>query len=337
MRFDLEVVVQRGSVAESRHRLQCAVVDRDGELVAGTTRADLVTMFRSSAKPFQLLPLVERGHAERLGFTDEQLAVMVSSHIGSRYHVELVTAILARLGLGPDDLACGYHEPDDAASREDVTRAGLPRTALYNNCSGKHAGLLALATAEGWPLAGYHRPEHPAQQLVQQTLADVCGVPAAGMVAGIDGCSLPVWAMPLTAMARAYARLAAARPGGDARTHALAHLAVAMTAFPAAVEGSGRPCTTIMEATHGRLVAKHGAEGLMLVAAREAGLGIAIKCEDGTSRAVAPATVAVLDHLGLLDDGERRSLAPLRRPVVVNVVGTEVGSIEAGLREVALA
>ena len=116
MRFDLEVVVQRGSVAESRHRLQCAVVDRDGGLVAGTTRADLVTMFRSSAKPFQLLPLVERGHAERLGFTDEQLAVMVSSHVGSRYHVELVTAILARLGLGPDDLACEVRKADMATA-----------------------------------------------------------------------------------------------------------------------------------------------------------------------------------------------------------------------------
>lgn len=337
MRFDLEVVVQRGSVVESRHRLQCAVVDRDGRLVAGTPQADLVTMFRSSAKPFQLLPLVERGHAERLGLTDEHLAVMASSHTGSRYHVELVTAILARLGLGPDDLACGFHEPDDAASREDLTRAGLPRTALYNNCSGKHAGLLALATAEGWPRAGYHLPEHPAQQLLQRTLAEVCDLPVARLVAGVDGCSLPVYAMPLTAMARAYARLAVGRPDGEPRARALAHIAVAMTAFPVAVEGSGRPCTTIMEATHGRLVAKHGAEGLMLVAAREAGLGIALKCEDGTTRAVAPATVAVLDHLGLLDDGERRSLAPLRRPVVANVVGTEVGFLEAGLREVALA
>jgi L-asparaginase II len=337
MRFDLEVVVRRGSVVESRHRLQCAAVDAQGTLVAGTSHAGLVTMFRSSAKPFQLLPLVERGHADRYGFTDEQLAIMASSHTGSRYHLELVTGLLARIGLGPEALACGYHDPEDAASRDDVLRAGLPRTALYNNCSGKHAGLLALTLAEGWPIEGYHEPGHPLQQLLQKTLAEVCGVASSSLAEGVDGCSLPVFALPLTAMARGYAELAAARPEGDARTKALARIAHAMGTHPVAVEGNGRTSTLLMEATGGRLVAKGGAEGLLLVAALDRALGIAIKCEDGTGRAIAPAAVAVLERLGVLSASEVAGLETLRRPMVTNVVGLEVGFIEAALREVALA
>ena len=337
MRFDLEVVVRRGSVAESRHRLQCAVVDALGTAVAGTSHADLVTMIRSAAKPFQLLALVERGHAGRFGFSDEQLAVMASSHAGQRYHVELVTGILARLGLGPESLACGFHEPDDPVSRADLARAGLPRTALYNNCSGKHAGQLALAIAEGWPVEGYHLPAHPAQQLVRRTIAEVCGVAPAAMPAGVDGCSLPVFAMPLSAMARGYAALGAARPDGDARAQALARIAHAMASFPVAVEGTGRPCTRLMQATRGRLVAKHGAEGLMMLAARERGHGIAIKCEDGGMRAIAPAAIAVLERLGLLAESEIAELDTLRRPPLTNVSGLEVGALEATLKEVALA
>jgi L-asparaginase II len=337
MRFDLDVVVRRGSIVESRHRLQCAAVDAQGSLLAGTAHADLVTMFRSSAKPFQLLPLVERGHADRFGFGPEQLAIMAGSHTGSRHHVELVTGILARLGLGPEALACGYHDPEDADSRDDVLRAGLPRTALYNNCSGKHAGLLALAIAEGWPTEGYHEPGHPLQQLLQRTIAEVCGVATGSLEAGVDGCSLPVFALPLTAMARGYAVMAAARPTGDSRTRALARIAQAMGEFPVAVEGTGRTSTRLMEATNGRLVAKGGAEGLLLAAARDRGLGIAIKCEDGTSRAIAPAAVAVLERLGLLAPAELAALETLRRPRVTNVVGLDVGWIEAGLREAALA
>lgn len=334
MRFDLEVVVRRGAVVECRHRLQCAVVDGQGTLVAGTAHPDLVTTFRSAAKPFQLLPFVERGHAERFGFGDEQLAIMAGSHTGSRYHVELVTGILARIGLGPEHLACGFHEPEDAASREDLVRAGLPRTALYNNCSGKHAGLLALAVAEGWPVEGYHLPGHPLQKLLHATIADACALPGASLETGVDGCSLPVYALPLASMARGYAAIAAARPDApDARTRALARIARAMTSFPRAVEGAGRTSTVIMEATSGRLVAKGGAEGLLLVALTDRGHGVAIKCEDGATRAIAPAALAVLERLGALPPAEDAALAVLGRPRVTNVVGLDVGSIEAELRE----
>jgi L-asparaginase II len=339
MRIHLEVLVRRGAVVESRHELQLALVDDAGRLVASTESPGLVTMFRSSAKPFQLLPLVERGHADRFGFRDEELAVMASSHTGSAYHLELVRGILQRIGLGPDQLACGFHDPDDPASLASLRKGLSEPTPLYNNCSGKHAGLLALVRAEGWPVEGYHHPDHPLQQLLQRTVAEVCGVAPETMASGVDGCSLVVFALPLSAMARGYATLAAAgrRPAQDDRTRALARIAGAMAAWPRAVEGDGRVSTALMQATGGRVLAKGGAEALLLVGLTERGHGMAIKCVDGAQRAIGPAVVAALEQFGALDGEELKRLDALRRTVTTNAAGLEVGSISADLRVVALA
>src|SRR5437867_2158226 len=176
MRLHIETRLWRGSILESRHHLQAAVVGLDGRIEAGTEQASLVTTFRSSAKPFQLLPLVERGHAERWGWTDEQLAVMAASHTGSAYHVNLVRGILERIGCTDADLVCGYHEPVDPLSREYVALHPEARTPIWNNCSGKHAGMLCLAKSESWPTAGYEKLEHPVQQLMLRTVAEVCGM-----------------------------------------------------------------------------------------------------------------------------------------------------------------
>ena len=334
MRFQLEVIVWRGTIAESRHHLEAALCDRDGRLQAETADPEAVTTFRSSAKPFQLLPLVERGHADRLGLTDEQLAVMAASHTGSPYHVALVQGLLTQLGLSVDQLVCGYHDPEDPESLA-ALRAGTEHpSALYNNCSGKHTGLLALCLAEGWPLAGYQLPEHPLQQLLRRTVAECCGLAPEALGTAVDGCSLVVFALPLSAMARGYARLVAAttRNDGDVRTRALARIARAMTSHPLAVEGKGRLSTTLMQVTNGRLLAKGGAEGLQLIGLVDRGLGLAIKCDDGAMRATAPAAIAVLEHLGALSGAELAALAEKRRPKVTNVVGLEVGHLEAVLK-----
>src|SRR5262245_27967487 len=247
MRLQAEVLVLRGAIAAPRHRVQCAVVDAAGSLLAasGESGADAagVTSFRSAAKPFQLLPLVERGHAERLGCGDAELAIMAASHSGSRAHLALVRGLLERIGRTSGDLACGYHEPLDAESLEDVRRDPSLRSALYNNCSGKHAGMLAMAKAEGWPAAGYERLDHPLQQLVLRTVAECCGVPAESILLGVDGCSVPVFGLPLAAMALGYARLSAAMAGGPvaelnpARARALQRIGRAMAAQPVVVEG----------------------------------------------------------------------------------------------------
>jgi L-asparaginase II len=328
MRFRLEVLVRRGSITEARHRVEAAVCDARGGLRAGTEHPDGVTAFRSAAKPFQLLPLVERGHADRWGFGDEQLAVMAASHTGSVHHLELVRGILARIGLSERELRCGFHEPLDAASQAHLKAHPEARSPVYNNCSGKHAGMLALALAEGWPPADYQRGDHPVQRLMRVTVAELCGRAADELEVAVDGCSVSVFGLPLSGMARAYAALAAARPGSGAREDALARIRDAMRAFPAAVGGAGRFSTVLMERAGRALVAKGGAEGLECVGWLGADLGLALKVQDGNARAAGPATVAALEARGALDDTERTALADQRAPVIVNHAGMDVGRIE---------
>ena len=332
MRLRIDAIVWRGPIAESRHRFQAAVSTVDGSLAAETEDARAVTTFRSAAKPFQLLPLVERGHAARWGFDDETLAVMTGSHTGSRYHVGLVAGILARLGLSDRDLACGFHEPPDPEAMARIRGHTEERSSLYNNCSGKHAGMLALALAEGWPTRGYEQAGHPVQQLMRKTVAEACGVAPESLAVGVDGCSVSVFGLPLSGMARSYARLAVARGDGDARERALARIRDAMRAWPRATGGAGRLSSELMERTAGRLVAKGGAEGLECVGMPGAGLGLALKCEDGHSRAIGPALMGLLDQLGALDAGEIARLTELRRPVLRNHAGLEVGSLTAEVR-----
>ncbi len=332
MRLELEVILWRGRIAESRHRMQAAVCDPAGRLEAATEGVAAVTTFRSAAKPFQLLPLVERGHADRWGWTEPDLAVMAASHTGSPEHVARVEAILARLGLEARHLACGYHEPLDPVSLEHVRARPDARTSVYNNCSGKHAGMLCLAISEGWPVEGYHRPDHPVQRLARQTVAEVCGLAPEALTLAVDGCSVPVFGLPLAAMARGYARLAGAAADGDPRSAALDRIRRAMCGHPRMVGGEGRFSSVLMERTGGRLLAKGGAEGLECVGLPGRRLGLAVKCEDGQGRGLAPATLALLEHLGELSDGEREALRASRRPVVTNHAGLEVGELEAVLR-----
>ncbi len=328
MRLQVQVLVQRGDIVESRHRVQCAVADAAGVVSAATENVDRVTSFRSAAKPFQLSPFVERGHADALSCTEPELAIMAASHSGSREHLALVRGLLARIGLDARALACGYHDPQDADSLEDVRRDPRLKSPLYNNCSGKHAGMLAFAVAEGWPVAGYERLDHPLQQLMLRTVAECCGVRPDTVRLGVDGCGVPVFGMPLTRMAQGYARIAeASRHGGEAR--ALQRIARAMTAHPVLVEGHGRLATDLMLATTGRLLAKSGAEGLLLVADPTRGTGLAIKCEDGAMRAMGPAAVECCLAVGALEPGEAAALAVHRQPPIHNAAGLVVGRLEA--------
>ncbi len=334
MRFQLEVLVRRGELVESRHRVHCAVCDAEGRLESASETPEILTTFRSAAKPFQLLPLVEAGFADARGYGDEQLAVMAASHSGSRYHLGLVQGILSGLGMSPGDLACGYHDPADEQSLQDVRSNPEIRSGIYNNCSGKHAGMLALALSQRWPTAGYEKLEHPLQQLMRATVAECCGVTPESMAVGVDGCSVCVFGLPLAAMAKGYARLAqaTARGGQDTRDAAMQRIGRAMVKYPIAVESRQSFSTALMTQTQGRLIAKGGAEGLQLVGITDRGWGLALKCEDGASRAVAPAAMAVLEMLGVLRDDEKAGLAGHRRPVVTNAAGLDVGQLEAELR-----
>jgi len=329
MRVRLEIEVRRGDLVESRHHAQAIVCGPQGETFAASGEPGLVTTFRSAAKPFQLLPLVERGHADRWELTDEHLAVMTGSHTGSAAHRVLVAEILERIGRSDRDLACGYHDPIDPESLAHVRTHPEDRSTLYNNCSGKHAGMLCLAISEGWPTEGYQHRDHPVQQLMRSTVAEMCSMAVQEVHVGIDGCSVPVFGVPLVRMARAYARLAMATDVGDTRERALHRIVVAMTRYPRLTAGAGRFSAVLMESLNGRIVAKGGAEGLECAGIGSRGLGLAVKCEDGHGRAVGPAVVELLDACGLLEPSETARLAEMRRPAMTNYAGLVVGEITA--------
>jgi L-asparaginase II len=322
------VTVLRGGVPESEHRVEAAVVDARGAVYAATERADRVTFFRSSAKPFQALELVERGHADALGLSDRQLALTCASHNGEPMHVEGARAILAAAGRNEQDLECGYHEPRHEPTSEWLrTQPASARTGIYNNCSGKHAGMIALAAREGWPVAGYTSVDHPVQRAAIANSADVCGLDPARLPIAIDGCSAANPALPLLSMARGFARLATARADAtNPRDRALARLRQAMVTHPDMVAGAKRLDTALMQVTNGRLVAKAGAEALQCVGVPALGLGLAIKAIDGTRRAVAPAVVAFLHELGLLSDAEALALDEYANEPITNYRQTVVGS-----------
>ncbi len=328
-RLRIDVEVWRGSIAESRHRIQAVVADAAGTVLESTEQPELVTSFRSAAKPFQLLPLIERGADQRLGLTEQHLAIMAASHTGAPQHLALVRDLLGRLKLGVNALACGSHDPLDSGSLKYVQDHPEERTALYNNCSGKHAGMLAQCLAEGWPVEGYEKLDHPLQKRVRETVAAMCGVAAETLLVGIDGCNVPVFGAPLHVMARSYARFAAASATGDAREAALERIRRAMMRYPVITGGAERFSTQLMEASGGTLVSKGGAEGLECIGVPSRGLGIVVKCEDGRTRGVAPAVVALLQHLGALTSEQAEVLEPWARPAVRNAVGKVVGEVRA--------
>jgi L-asparaginase II len=315
--MDAEVLVEftRGPLVEAVHRGHAAVVDSSGRLLAWLGNPDHLCYMRSSAKPLQALPLLEDRLDERFGFTPEELAVMAASHEGEERHVQAVARILARLGLDAQALRCGVHPPESEAARRNLLLLGGEPGPLHNNCSGKHAAMLAMARAGGHPLDSYPHAEHPVQQRIRQVIREMTDVP--DPILGIDGCGVPVFGVPLRAIALAYARLIDPRGLPAERARACRRITAAMQEHPGMVSGEGRLEEALMPAARGKLVAKGGAEGLMAVGVKaEAvphgrGVGVVLKMEDGTGgeRALSPALLELLSQLGFLQPEERAALA----------------------------
>lgn len=314
----------RGSVVESRHRVHVAVVDAGGRLRATAGDPDLVTFLRSAAKPLQALPLVEDGVAVRFGLTDAELALCCGSHSGTPLHVYTAEQILQKAGVSSDALVCGPHLPFDQPTQQSLAEEGLEPGRLHNNCSGKHAGMLALARAHGWSEADYQQAWHPVQG---RTLAEVvrwADILDEAVALGVDGCGVACFGMPLRNMALAYARFASAARHEDPGP---ARIVSAMTTYPELVAGEGRICTELMRCTEGRVFAKAGAEGVYCVGVPGAELGIALKVEDGSVRAVAPAILGVLRVLDLISEDDFGALHAHAYPDLTNTCGQPVGQL----------
>lgn len=319
----------RGGYIESSHDIEAVAVDREGRLVFSAGWPHFRTFWRSGAKPFQMLPLVAAGAMERFGLTDRELAVMVSSHSGDAFHVELVTGILAKLGLGPEQLACGCAQPLDPDIAREMYKSGTPYSALHNDCSGKHSGMMALALAEGLPLEGYVGGDHPVQRTMRAAVARAAGLTPAGLEEGVDGCGVPTFRLPLFNMALAYARLAEPRTEEWGEWLAAARrVRDAMRTNPDCVGGRGRFETVLMEVTGGRLVAKLGAEAGFCVASCPDGQGLAYKVRDGGKRALEPFGITALRRLGWLTAAEEAELWRRFPTAIINDRGETVGAAE---------
>ncbi len=306
--------VTRGKIVESIHFGAAAVVDAKGRLLTFLGDPQKVVYLRSTAKPFQALPFIERGGHERFNLTQPEIAILCASHSGTDEHVATVQAIQSKIGVSVDDLMCGMHYPFHQPSADAMKIRGELPTPYRHNCSGKHTGMLAHAKMLGAPTETYLELDHPVQRAILASLSEICDVPAAEIEIGIDGCSAPNFAMPLYNAALGYARLA------DARSQACQTITRAMMSSPNMVAGPERFDTLLMETTQGRMFAKTGAEGYQgigllpgALGADSPALGIAIKISDGdpSSRARHGVALAILQALGALSDSELQSLADL--------------------------
>jgi L-asparaginase II len=326
--MDAVVEVVRGAVVESRHRIHAVVVDAEERVRASVGDPETSTFFRSSAKPFQALPIVEDGALDRFGLTLEELALCCGSHSGEARHVRTAESILQKIGLSGEALECGAHAPFHEMSRRELYEAGLEPVRLHNNCSGKHAGMMALARIHGWDPEGYHRPEHPVQQRIVSEVSRWVGMPYEAMALANDGCGVLCFGLPLQNMALAYARLAAAARVGEREP---TYVVGAMTSYPEMVAGEDRLCTDLMEQTVGRLFAKVGAEGVYCVGVPGAELGVAMKVEDGTQRAIGPAILSILRQLDLISEDDLGALHAHAFPELRNTRGEPVGQLRPNI------
>lgn len=319
--------VTRGEIVESVHYGSIAVVDSNGKLIASYGDPHKVAFLRSSAKPFQALPFVERGGVEYFKFTPRELSLSCASHEGSDMHVQAVSQLQAKVGIEENNLQCGTHMPGDVAELKSlIVHDQKPRT-NHNNCSGKHTAMLAHAKMRGLPLESYLAIHHPIQQDILASFAEMCGIAVDQVQLGTDGCSAPNFAVPLYNAALGFARLCDPHTLADTRASACRKITAAMTAFPEMVSGYGEFDEQLMKAGNGRVVCKRGAEGYQIIGLLPGvlngdapGVGIAIKVSDGdasrlgsglesTNRVRPAVTLEILHQLGVLTSEQEKALA----------------------------
>lgn len=324
---DVLVEVTRGDLVESAHRVAACAVDAGGRVLFAAGDVGAPVYLRSTAKPFIAAAVIEAGARERFGLNAREIAVMCASHSGQPMHVQAVRSILQKIGMSLASLQCGVHAPYDEAAADELRRAGLEPTALHNNCSGKHAGILALCEVLGSDPASYLSAGNPAQRRILEFCARLSDDDAASWPIAIDGCGIPVYATSLRNAAVSFARLASLDGIRDADAEALRAVRDAMVEHPEYVAGDGQFDTEVMLVGQGDIVSKAGAEGVHGVAAIARGCGYVSKVLDGASRARAPSSIAVLRRLGVLDEAKTAKLARFARPRVYNRAGCDVGEI----------
>lgn len=325
--------VIRGEVTESVHRGHLIVVDGDGNILIQNGEPDTVTFFRSAAKPFQAMPFITTGAADAFGFSEEEIALACASHSGESRHVRIADFMLTRLGLSEAHLRCGTHLPFYEKEAERMLRANEYPNQLHNNCSGKHAAMLAVAKHLDADVASYDSIEHAVQQEILKCVAEFCGIPIREISIAIDGCSAPNFAVPISAMARSFVNLVNPPERIPQRSRdAAVRIVSSMTKFPELIGGSERLDTMLMQAASGKIITKVGADGVWLSGVLPSekyptGLGIALKIEDGNDYRARPVVaVEILRQLGILSKDDLTNLSPMP---IKNRRGDVVGRVQS--------
>jgi L-asparaginase II len=318
------VEVTRGALVESRHVGAAVVVDAKGRVVFGAGDHAEAVFPRSAVKALLALPLVETGAADRLGLSDEELALTCSSHSGQPEHTNTAGSMLHKAGRDASCLECGAHWPKYEPSAHRLVREGVQPSALHNNCSGKHAGFICLACDQGIDPKDYVQPDHAAMRQVTAALAETTSTRLDAGNRAIDGCSIPTFAIPLQALALAFARFGCGVGLSADRAAAALRLRRAVAAHPFMVAGTDRFDTRLMGALGTRVFSKTGAEGVFCAALPELGLGLAVKCRDGAGRAAEVATAALIDRFL---KPQLPEFTALLRPELRNWNGIKVGEL----------
>ncbi len=320
------VRVWRGNNVESQHRGAWVLSDSSGAVIEGEGTWSAPVFTRSSVKSFQALPLFETGAAQRFAFTDAEVALALASHNAEAQHTDTVERLLARIGLSTADLRCGPQMPADPEARAQLRAEHRSPGAVHNNCSGKHAGFLALAVHLGVEPRAYLDPDSEVQRLVKKAVLEMTGVEPSEFSSAIDGCSAPTFRMPLRGLATAFARVA--NPSGLARERSAAcrRMLASVAAYPELIAGRHqRICTDLARVTHGRLFPKVGGEAVYGIGLVDKDRGLAIKIDDGGTRALHAMIVDLLRRFEFASASELEALASWEEKRLRNWAGIEVG------------
>jgi L-asparaginase II len=321
------VEVTRGNLVESRHRGMVIVVDGDGKTVFSLGETDVGVFPRSACKAMQALPLMETGAADAYGFDKRALALSCSSHNGEPEHVALAAEMLAAAGRDVSTLECGAHWSFQQDTIINQARMLDHPTALHNNCSGKHAGFICACCHSGEEPEGYVTYDHPLQRDIRGVMESLTGAVLAHDNCGTDGCSIPTYAVPLKGLAHGFAKMATGNGLEPLRAKASKRLIEACMAEPFYVAGSRRACTRLMQTAPGRIFAKTGAEGVFCAAIPEQGIAIALKCEDGTTRAAEAMIAATLARFFTDEPELHENLMAQANHAMKNWNGIHVGDV----------
>jgi L-asparaginase II len=320
--------VYRSELIESRHRGNLAVVNPENKLKYFAGDPKNITYIRSAAKPFQILPVINSGAADFFQFTKQEIAVMSASHNGEEKHVQTVRNILDKIDVSEDKLSCGVHDPLYKKAAHKLYLDGEKASEIHNNCSGKHAALLALCKFNDWDLDNYIYPDHPVQKLMLKTISEITDTKQEEIFLGEDGCGVVVFGLPIQQMAYGYARLANSKFLPLEYREAADRIIKSISDHPDMIAGTDRFNTDLIDVLGDKVTGKMGAEGVFCLALFD-GPGICVKIEDGNSRAVPPVVIDVLKKLGYINNEELKKLEKYEKPIVKNHHEHEVGYVKS--------